>query len=128
MAPDTDAATDAVSASSAPQPRSAGFFEVERDSASVGPRVQSSHPLAVTSDDDLSNLPDPPANWPGHGVEVPRVFQLLTDDVHGIEVIDLTASSRAPAPAPECVRELADEEPGGGDPWLAFAAAMFRDD
>jgi hypothetical protein len=50
-----------------------------------------------TQDDeeDLSRLPDPPADWPPPGVEVPMVFRAETVEV---EVIDLTVRTAGPGP------------------------------
>jgi hypothetical protein len=113
-------------------------------------------------EEDLSMLPDPPADWPPPGVEVPMVFRAelveadiidLTDvavadagridltgadggrlDLTGTDAgrIDLTPGVvAAPTPTPSSAHD-AFEPTGAGDgepdPWLAFAAAMFRDD
>lgn len=101
-------------------------------------------------EEDLSLLPDPPADWPPPGVEVPMVFRAETVEVEVIDLtvhtagagvldldrIDLTADDPdrtdltpgivappAGTPTAEPGRS-GDDEP---DPWLAFAAAMFRD-
>lgn len=104
----------------------------------------------VDDDEDLSLLPDPPVDWPPPGVQVPLVFR---SDHLDVEVIDLTDQRRdpSPVPAPSAIAPAStpatavedvepaseDREPAvvgsssgddGEDPWLAFAAAMFRDD
>jgi hypothetical protein len=134
-----------------------------------------SQPLPVLP---LSALPDPPANWPPGGVQVPRVFQLtggepspedgpgtsdpddsdpdvIDPDVIDLGVIDLGVidlevadpqiidlTDPGPLPEMEPPPEMAevptsvDDDHAVGattasnaeDPWLAFAAAMFRDD
>jgi hypothetical protein len=102
-------------------------------------------------EEDLSLLPDPPADWPPPGVEVPMVFRAETVEV---EVIDLTVRTTGPVPldadridltaddadridlTPGIVAppagtpddQLGRTGDGEPDPWLAFAAAMFRDD
>jgi hypothetical protein len=95
---------------------------------------------------DLSLLPDPPDDWPPPGVEVPLVFRAAEVEPDGgavhetpdgavarralqppgrTQVIDLTDRGHPVSPD-------AEQPPApptvGDDPWLAFAAAMFRDE
>lgn len=125
-----------------------------RPSDPVAAQPPASHVVAAapTQDDeeDLSLLPDPPADWPPPGVEVPMVFRAEAVEVEVVDLtvhaptagpidadrIDLTAddpdridltpgavATRSGTPVAEPTRS-GDDQP---DPWLAFAAAMFRD-
>lgn len=106
---------------------------------------------ATEQGDDLADLPDPPSNWSPVVVEVPLAFHLdepddaalpelatadlgeLTDlvDVTDLtDLIDLTDLGSAAVTTPEPGAPLAPvgtdlTAPGTGDPWMAFAAAMF---
>jgi hypothetical protein len=155
--------TDALDASAddvggAPTAASAAGVDgaaAQRSTRPVPTPPEASHVAAAVStrddEEDLSLLPDPPADWPPPGVEVPMVFRAETVEVEFIDLtvrttgpepldadridltaddpdrIDLTPGVVAPPAGPPTAEpgRSADDEP---DPWLAFAAAMFRDD
>jgi hypothetical protein len=128
--------------------RRPGHFDADTD---AGPRAVtagdvSSPGAAATSAIDLSEAPDLPASWPPPAVQVPRVFQVSSTEAL---VIDLRSGAEPeprtemqptatppsdvglPAPLPEDrmpASSLGARHGGEDDPWIAFAAAMFRDD
>ena len=81
-----------------------GYFEVEAELEPVAATHAPSEPydLGDASDQqdpaELAALPDPPANWPPHAVDVPLVFQ-LTDD--GAELPPEPMPELPPEPMPE---------------------------
>lgn len=107
----------------------------------------------VADDEDLSLLPDPPANWPPPGVQVPLVFRspepALQHEPDRAALDTTAAGAGAGAPVDEAVvidltdDDVAERSPtdavpvgsvptgavpagsSGDDPWLAFAASML---
>jgi hypothetical protein len=79
---------------------------------------------------DLSERPDPPVSWPPPAVQVPRVFQVSSTEAL---IVDLRSAPVAQPPTTQQPPAMPAAPPPPAtqaqpDPWLAFAAAMFRDD
>lgn len=98
----------AVAAAAAGVEHRPGYFEVDAEPEPVAAAHMPTHAGTELYDlggapglqgpAELAGLPDPPANWPPHAVDVPLVFQ-LTDD--GAEVPAQPAAELPPEPMPE---------------------------